>query len=218
MTDRQQHKPPERLSPEAAADLERLFRAHRTRLIAYARLNGVDLNLAEDIASETWIAVISRLNRGALTEGPGLPRLFGMMVRSAVSAHFRVARNRELPVAWWADGTTDTVFPHAATVEQELAEPYDGPEFPARIRQALDHLPETWRQSLEFHCEGLTYAAAASHLGLSQVRVREIVKAASKAMRPVLEGAVDDPDVPQMARWKNVGVRRTPARDLAGAR
>ncbi|MGW5818065.1 RNA polymerase sigma factor [Streptomyces noursei] len=194
-----------RLSAEAAERLDRLFREHRTRLIAYARLNGVDPAQAEDIASEAWIEVASRVHRDKLQEGPGLPKLLALMVRTAVTAHVRVARNRELPMFWYADSTTDTLFPHAPSADRELEEPYDGPEFDARIRAALDQLPETWRKVMEYHCEGLTYAATASHLGLSQVRVREIVKAAARALRPVVDGTSETPAVPSRAR---AGVRR----------
>ncbi|KOG53165.1 hypothetical protein ADK76_29095 [Streptomyces griseoflavus] len=193
---------------DVADQLGALYREHRSRVVAYARLCGVDAVLADDIASETWLALASRLRRGRLTAGPALPRLLRMMVRSAVIAHFRVAHNRECPVAWWADpAAVDERFPACPSADR-TAPDYDGPRFPARLRQAIDVLPDTWRWVVEFRCEGLSYAAAASHLGCSAVRVREIEKAALAALRPVVTGASEVPAVPKRARSRRGGRSR----------
>ncbi|MFH8591231.1 RNA polymerase sigma factor [Streptomyces rimosus] len=204
---------------DVADQLAALYREHRSRVVAYARLCGVDAALADDIASDTWLALASRLRRGRLQAGPALPRLLRMMVRSAVTGHFRVARNREYPVAWWADpAVVDDRFPTSPSADRTVPD-YDGPRFPARLRKAIDLLPDTWRWVVEFRSEGLSYAAVASHLGCSAVRIREIEKAALAALLPVVIGATEVPAVPERARFRQGGrPRMTPSTppDLLG--
>ncbi|GCD40859.1 sigma-70 family RNA polymerase sigma factor [Streptomyces paromomycinus] len=203
------------LPADVADQLGALYREHHSRVVAYARLGGVDAVLADDIASETWLALASQLRRGRLRVGPALPRLLRMMVSNAIVAHFRVARNRERPVAWWADpATVDERFP-ACRPADRAAPDYDGPQFPARLRQAIDLLPDAWRWVVEFRSEGMTYAAVASHVGCSAVRVRQIEKAAMKALRPVVTGERDTPAVPERACARQGGPpRMTPSTPL----
>ncbi|MHA4819445.1 sigma-70 RNA polymerase sigma factor region 4 domain-containing protein [Streptomyces aculeolatus] len=126
---------PAALSPAAAEQLDRLYRKHHNRVIAYVQRNGADLPQAEDIASEMWVTLASQISRKglALADGPGLTKLLAMQARRAVSAHW-AGQNRELPVA----------FPQPPPAEEEAdyeQEPYDRPKSPVRLRPALDHLP-----------------------------------------------------------------------------
>ncbi|MFI2242630.1 RNA polymerase sigma factor [Streptomyces chrestomyceticus] len=208
------------LAADVADQLGALYREHRSRVVAYARLGEMDAALADDIASETWLALASRLRRGRLRAGPALPRLLRMMVTCAIAAHFRFARNRECPVAWWADPTTvDARFPASPSADR-VAPDYDGPHFPARLRQAIDALPDAWRWVVEFRSEGMLYAAVASHVGCTDVRVRQIEKATMRALRPVVTGERDLPAVPERACACLGGrLRMTPStpRGLLGA-
>lgn len=103
------------LSPEAAERLDRLFRLYNKRMVGYlVRLTG-NPDLAQDIASETWLQVAHALPR--ITNDD---RLFPYLARSArrgIGHYYRPRRNQEKPLDWSDNSVAVAVLPTAQAAE-----------------------------------------------------------------------------------------------------
>ncbi|MFO0931798.1 MAG: RNA polymerase sigma factor [Planctomycetota bacterium] len=173
-----------------------LARRHVGRLVATARRLLRDLGEAEEAAADALVrahGALARLTRGEAF-GPWVHRVVVRAALDRLRAR-RTTRGRQAPLD---DADLDGAGGGAAT--RGLGGPARGPadragdaEAIARVRRAVDALPETQRVALVLHTwEGLAYADVAALLGCTYDAVRVAVAHGRRTLRRRLADLVED--------------------------
>jgi RNA polymerase sigma-70 factor (ECF subfamily) len=161
-------------------DFVELFNGHFERLFRYLdRLSG-DPDLAADIAQESFMKLHQR---GSLPDAPGawLITVAMNLFRNAYATHER--RSRLLKVV-----------PEAAMYADRSVSPDRGDEsraLAARVRRALDGIPERERQMLLLRAEGFSYREIAEALNLQESSVGTMLARAKRAFKELYEDRAD---------------------------
>ncbi|MCI0452650.1 MAG: sigma-70 family RNA polymerase sigma factor [Candidatus Latescibacteria bacterium] len=157
-----------------------LFDGHFERLFRYLdRLSG-DPDLAADIAQETFMKLHQR---GSLPDAPGawLVSVAMNLFRNAYATRER--RTRLLKVVPEAAMFADRAVPPDRGEESRVLE--------ARVRRALDGIPERERQMLLLRAEGYSYREIAEALGLQESSVGTLLARAKRAFKELYEDRAD---------------------------
>ncbi len=159
-----------------------MFEAHFRRLFRYLDRVSGDPELAADLAQEAFVKLY---RRGSL---PDRPEAWLITVAMNLFRNVKTTRSRRRRLL------TD----HRA--ESALADPAPSPadavdvtESGARVRAAIDALPERERRMLLLRAEGYGYKDIATALGLNEASVGTLLARAKRAFR---EGYGDEPDAP----------------------
>lgn len=160
-------------------DIKRLFLAHGRDLQNYLTRRLRDAETAADLTQETFL----RLAESGCGDG-------GAAILHQRSYLYRMAHN--LAVDHLRQKGRERTEPTAGDVLDEVMDDCPSPERRAagraelrRVRDALDELPERTRQIFTLvRVEGLTYAEAARHLGISDSSVQ---KHLAKALKHVMQ-------------------------------
>jgi RNA polymerase sigma-70 factor (ECF subfamily) len=161
-------------------DFVELFNGHFERLFRYLdRLCG-DPDLAADIAQESFMKLHQR---GSLPDAPGawLITVAMNLFRNAYATRER--RSRLL-----------NVVPEAALYADRSVSPDRGEEsraLAARVRRALDGIPERERQMLLLRAEGFSYREIAEALNLQEASVGTLLARAKRAFKELYEDRAD---------------------------
>jgi RNA polymerase sigma-70 factor (ECF subfamily) len=162
------------LSAEAAERLDRLFRRYNKRMVGYLILLTGNRDLAEDIASETWLQVAHALPR--ITNDD---RLFAYLARSArrsIGHYYRVRRNQERPLDW-SDAMTSESLPAAPAAED------------ATDVFALAELTACEARVAKLAAQGLSQAAIGARLGRHKGTIsRQLYSGARRLRSAALAG------------------------------
>jgi RNA polymerase sigma factor (sigma-70 family) len=159
-----------------------LFEAHFRRLFRYLdRLSG-EPELAADLAQETFVRLYQR---GSLPDAPEawLITVALNLFRNAKSTECR--RHLLLSVAR-AEGVHSDPLPatdHAAAAGESRA----------RVRAAIERLPERDRQLLLLRAEGYSYRDMARALELNETSIGTLLARARQAFRTAYGSAPDAP-------------------------
>lgn len=134
------------------------------------RLSG-DPDLAADIAQEAFIRLY---RRGSLPDRPG-PWLVTVALNLFRNERSKSGRHRSLHVEWKTEVSPGR-FPTPA-------EDMDSSQRRARVRAALDRLPDRDRELLLLRAEGYSYRDLARVLKLNEASVGTILARAKRAFR-----------------------------------
>jgi RNA polymerase sigma factor (sigma-70 family) len=165
------------MKPSAHEWFVELFNAHFERLYRYLhRLSG-DADLAADLAQD---ALVRLYQRGA---PPDVPAAWLITVATNLFRNARGQRSRRLRLLT------------AARAERVVADPGPSPaqaveagDETARVRAALERLPERERRLLLLRAEGYSYAELAAALDLHDASVGTLLARAKRAFRDAYEG------------------------------
>lgn len=144
--------------------LSELYRRYVTLIYRYIRKRVASTEVAEDITSDVFLAVIQRISK---FRGDASVRtwLFGI-ARRRVADHWRKAY--QLPES--AIDTVDLLL-HVSEAE----EGQEDDSAPQRLHSVLNALPEKYRKVLECRfLEGKTVRETAEHLSLTESNVKVI--------------------------------------------
>jgi RNA polymerase sigma factor (sigma-70 family) len=157
-----------------------LFNGQFDRLYRYMdRLSG-DPDLAADIAQETFIKLFER---GSLPDAPQA-WLISVAMNLFRNAHTTSTRRRRLL----------KVVPEAETFADRSIAPARSPEsheLEARVRRALDAIPERERRLLLLRAEGYSYKDIAEALQLQEASVGTLLARAKQFFRDRYEEKSD---------------------------
>lgn len=172
---------PDSLRPSVAVhDLSELFESEFPRLSRYLQRVSGEAELAADLAQEAFLRL---QKRGALPDSPS-----AWLVSVALNL-FRNVRNAERR-------RRDLLTPERA--EQSMGDAPASPEAQdltrdvrARVRRALDAMPERDRDLLLLHSEGYRYREIAMALGLNEASVGTLLARARRGFKDRYEGNSD---------------------------
>lgn len=155
--------------------VEEIFDAHHASVFRYLdRLSG-DPDLAADVTQEAFVRLY---RRGSLPEKPDA-WLVTVALNLFRNRRAKAVRRRELRVVREED--------LAPSRPASPAEAADGAETRARVRAALDRLPERDRQLLLLRAEGYAYRDLAEALDLNEASVGTFLARARKAFLEIWE-------------------------------
>ena len=161
-------------------DFVELYDAHFARVYRYMdRLSG-DPDLAADIAQETFIKLYQR---GSIPDTPGA-WLVTVAMNLFRNAHATQARRRHLL----------NVVPDAAMFADRAVETTPSEEtraLEARVRRALERMPERDRHLLLLRAEGYSYRELAAALQIQETSVGTLLARAKRAFRDNYEARAD---------------------------
>jgi RNA polymerase sigma-70 factor (ECF subfamily) len=146
---------------------------------AYALVG--DVHVAEDITSETMLALLRNIDR-LETDVPKLAGWLRVVVRCKVADHQRkVFRSRDrLPMATDTEVTSVAVDTHASTLEAE--------ETRSHVLRVLDELPDRQRVVLEWkYLDSLRVREIAERLGDSEKAVETVLYRARREFRRLFD-------------------------------
>ncbi|HET6796523.1 MAG TPA: sigma-70 family RNA polymerase sigma factor [Gemmatimonadales bacterium] len=156
--------------------LAALFPTQFPRLFRFLdRLSG-DPDLAADLAQEAFV----RLNRRG--EMPDSPELWLVTVALNLFRNERSTRARRTRLL--TEARAESVLADPAP----LASQRQGFDSPARVRMALDHLPDRDQRLLLLRAEGYSYREIATALDLNQSSIGTLLARAKRAFRQAYEG------------------------------
>src|SRR5262245_24550079 len=153
-------------------DFVELYDAHFARVYRYMdRLSG-DPDLAADIAQETFIKLYER---GSIPDTPGA-WLVTVAMNLFRNAHATQSRRRHLlNVVPDAERFSDRAVEAAPSAETRALE--------ARVRKALERVPERERHMLLLRAEGYSYREIAAALQIQETSVGTLLARAKRAFR-----------------------------------
>ncbi len=161
-------------------DFVELYDAHFARVYRYMdRLSG-DPDLAADIAQETFIKLYER---GSIPDTPGawLVTVAMNLFRNARATQSR--RRHLLNVVPDAERFGDRAVESATSAETRALE--------ARVRKALERVPERERHMLLLRAEGYSYREIAAALQIQETSVGTLLARAKRAFRDNYEARAD---------------------------
>jgi RNA polymerase sigma factor (sigma-70 family) len=161
-------------------DFVELYDAHFGRVYRYMDRVSGDPDLAADIAQETFIKLYQR---GSIPDTPGA-WLVTVAMNLFRNAHATQARRRHLlnvvpDAAMFADRAVE----NAPSAETRALE--------ARVRKALDRIPERERHMLLLRAEGYSYREIAAALQIQETSVGTLLARAKRAFRDNYEARAD---------------------------
>lgn len=158
--------------------LDHLYVRHRDDLIAYLRSRVGCPDLAEDLASETFVRAFAGLDR--YRQGNFAAWLFRIGRNLAVDHHRRGPRSRELPVGeMWADAAADPDPGPESTIVDRIE--VDG--WSRSVQRALPWLTSDQRTCLQLRFyEERTIAETADAMQRSPGAVRVLQNRAVRAL------------------------------------
>lgn len=155
-----------------------LFDRHFLRLFRYLdRLSG-DPDLARDIAQDTFVKLFER---GA---PPDTPEAWLITVATNLFRNVRSTQARRLRLL-----TPDRSSDVLADPPPSPVDAVEADELQARVRRAIDRLPERDRQLLLLRAEGYRYRDIAAALGLNEASIGTLLARAKQAFRSLYEEA-----------------------------
>ncbi|MGO9606699.1 MAG: RNA polymerase sigma factor [Candidatus Binataceae bacterium] len=168
-----------RIENKIAADHERIYRAHLTRILNLCRLLLRDTDEAEDVAQEVFLRAFERLTS---QEPPAVWEAW--LVRVAVNA----CRDRQRS-GWWKSrtrrGDLDELAPWLSSSSEESAR---AREWQARVWQQLRTLKSKQRNVFVLRSiEGWSTNEVAETLGLSAAGVKTHLFRAVRHLRKAVE-------------------------------
>jgi RNA polymerase sigma-70 factor (ECF subfamily) len=185
------HRPPAPSLEHLALDGRRdawhtLIARHQRRVVVSLLARGIPLDHAQDIANEAWMRLIEQQREGRL-DALELP---GLAVKQALFLALEQGRReRARRAAPLEEGAGDVYDPAADPERRALSREALGRAYAALVGCA-HHARETF--ALVYGGAGLTHAAAAARLGLSEQRVRQILCELRKKMRAAIEDTHED--------------------------
>jgi len=150
-----------------------IYEQFRERIYRYIRHLVSNQELAEDLTQDTFLRAFKALPRMSADL-----KLAAWLYRIATNVSYDALRRHRL-IAWQP----------LETLEMELFggegdDPQARCEQAELVRQALSHLPATYRQALLLYTEqGYTYAQIAQALGIAQSGVKMCLSRARRALR-----------------------------------
>jgi RNA polymerase sigma-70 factor (ECF subfamily) len=159
-----------------------LFEAHFRRLYRYLdRLSG-DPELAADLAQEAFVRLY---RRGEL---PDAPEAWLITVALNLFRNARTTERRRRLLLATASGPESHSEPGPPADHEAAAE-----ESRARVRAAIDRLPDRERRLLLLRAEGYSYRDLAGALELNEASVGTLLARARRAFRAAYGSAPDAP-------------------------
>ena len=157
-----------------------VFDANFARLFRYLdRLSG-EPELAADLAQEAFVRLYQR---GALPDAPGAWLITVAMNLLRNDRGARRRRQRLLAEAHMAEALADgNPLPDDQVVAEETR---------ARVRAAIDRMPERERRLLLLSVEGFSYREIADGLGLHEASVGTLLARARRRFRALYEERAD---------------------------
>ncbi|MFD5455572.1 RNA polymerase sigma factor [Streptomyces olivaceus] len=152
----------ERLSPQAAQRLDRLFRLYNDRVVSIARSLANNADDADDIAACAWL-VAARWVHTLQTADDQAMGWLATITRHAVRDFYKPRRTHEVP-SDWTDTVSSFALP-AAPAAEDVALEDPAPELPQHLAALVDRLPETERTVVQLRAEGVTWPGIHSHIG-----------------------------------------------------
>jgi RNA polymerase sigma factor (sigma-70 family) len=164
---------PVRLSPEAAARLDALFRAHNGFVLELAVAQLHDPDRAQDLAQSAWLSVIPLLARGESIDNA---RSFLAVVvrRRAIDFGRRKVTRLERP-ADWSDAVTVRALPPAPPADADAL--------------CLADLSARQAAVVKLAAQGFSNRAIAARIGRSETAVRKRLHRGARALRLASAGA-----------------------------
>lgn len=154
-------------------DVDALFRRLYPPLFRYLHRQTGDADVADDIAQEAFV----RLLRQPLPEDDARPWLFRVATNLLRDGARRAKRRRRLR----PQATQDREPPELPDVSVERAERI------ARVRRALDRVPERDRRMLLMREEGFSYREIADAIGVAPTSVGTLLARALRRFQEVYE-------------------------------
>jgi RNA polymerase sigma-70 factor (ECF subfamily) len=181
-----------------------LFRRFGGRLVRFVtgRVFG-DRMVAEDIASEVWIRVMTYIGRWEDRGGNAEHAFFGwlcFLARQGVARrHADDGVWREIPASLGDDHTSALGMADAPdTAGDDAPDSAEHQELLARLAAGVDGLNPTYRQVVRMRLEGLTNEEIAPRVGLSLIQVHKIWPRALVALRRQLSEPIDEVETAQL--------------------
>jgi RNA polymerase sigma-70 factor, ECF subfamily len=170
-----------------------LVERYHTRLTRFASSFGVRADLAEDVAQETWLALVRGLDRfeGRSALSTWLFQVCANRARSAAGREHRVipvdpADPAVDPDLFAPDGSWGAPPRQWAGAARERLE---DAELAARVRRAIDGLPGAQRQVVLLRdAQGMTSAQVCEILSISEVNQRVLLHRGRSRIRAILDG------------------------------
>lgn len=156
-----------RLSAEASARLDSLFRLYNQRLVAFATTRTRDYATAEDVVSETWLRAAASLPQLRSDDSRAYGWLRAITVRASID-HYRPRRADERP-ADWTDALAARQLPTAPPADEDVV--------------ALAALPLAQARVIKLAAQGLSQRAIAARLGRTQQAVSQGLHRGARNLR-----------------------------------
>jgi RNA polymerase sigma-70 factor (ECF subfamily) len=144
-----------RLSPEAAAQLDELFRAHNDYVLGLAVAQLRDVDRAQDLAQTVWLNLVPQLAKGVAMTNPR--SYLAACVRHRAADYWRSRAVRTERPADWSDAVTSRALPADPPADEDAL--------------VLGSLSEPQAAVLRLAAQGLSTRAIARRLGRSQSTV-----------------------------------------------
>jgi RNA polymerase sigma-70 factor (ECF subfamily) len=138
-----------RLSADASARLDSLFRLYNQRLVAFAATQVRVPADADDVVSETWLRAAASLHQLRADDSRAYGWLRAIAVRASID-HYRPRRAGEQP-ADWTDAVTARRLPVAPPADEDVL--------------VWAALPLAQARVIKLAAQGLTQRAIAARLG-----------------------------------------------------
>lgn len=164
---------PVRLSPDAAARLDALFRQYRDFVLRLAVAQLHDADGAEDLAQTVWLSIIPTLVRGETIAHPHA--FLATVVRRRAINHRVSAPVRRERAEDWSDATAARALPAAPPAEDDAL--------------AAGELTTYQATVLKLSAQGTSQRAIARRLGRSQQAVQQTLHRAARNLRHSLTTA-----------------------------
>lgn len=159
-----------------------LFEAHFHRLFRYLDRVSGEPELAADLTQEAFIKLY---RRGSL---PDRPEAWLITVAMNLFRNVKSTRSRRRRLL--TDARAESVL---ADPPPSPARAVDAMDSRARVRAAIDELPERERRLLLLRAEGYSYRDIATALGLNEASIGTLL---ARAKRAFLDVYGDEPDAP----------------------
>ena len=164
---------PVRLSPDAAARLDTLFRAYNGFVVRLAVAELHDPDRAQDLAQAVWLSIVPLLIRG---EAVAYPRSFhATVVRRRAIDYGRLKVTRTEEPTDWSDAVSARELP--------AAPPADGDAL------CLADLSARQAAVVKLAAQGFSNRAIAARIGRSETAVRKRLHRGARALRLATAGA-----------------------------
>ncbi|MEV6683291.1 RNA polymerase sigma factor [Streptomyces erythrochromogenes] len=164
--------PVTRLTAESADRLDRLFRLHNSRLVAFAATRARDYATAEDVVSECWVRAALSLHQLQATDEQAYGWLRAIIVRAAID-HYRLRRSSEAPTDF-GDVVAVRLVPATPPADADL--------------YALAELTAPQAVAVKLAAQGLSHDRIARRLGKTRQAVQQNIHRGANRLRLAVAG------------------------------